>query len=206
MKTRHAGIRSAGVPPASISRSVASFLLVILMLLLIPATCRAEDKPAQPAQPVTVKYKLFGLFSHEREPDLRRVATGITEVTLTDFDYEKGEVTFTYDPIKFGRGAKPKELQDRIDNLLRSASNQTFAVKPMSTIPREKLQKVEIGVGVLDCKACGYGLYQMVFNVPGVEQAFANYKEGLVTAWIDPEKTDRTKIAALLKQREVRVK
>lgn len=71
--------------------------------------------------------------------------------------------------------------------------------------PREKLQFVEIRVVGLDCLACGLGAYEAVQNVEGVETATASFKTGLVTAWIDPEKTDRSKLEEALKQRGVEI-
>jgi hypothetical protein len=175
-------------------------MITITSLFLMAATAVAADDP------VTVKYRITGLFSPEREADLREAAKKMADVTLSAVDYEKSEVTFAYDPAKMQKGAKPEQVRSHIENLLRNASNHTFGLKPLSTIPREKLKRVEIAVGVLDCKACGFGLYSIVMGVPGVEQTFANYKEGIVTAWIDPEKTDREKVVDALKKREVRVK
>ena len=177
-------------------------LCLALLFSAVEANC-ADEKPAQP---VPVKYRITGLFSPDREADLREAAKDIADIALAEVDYANGEVTFTYDSTKILKGAKPDDVQKHIDNLLGNASNHTFGLKPLCKIPRDKLQRVEISVGVLDCKACGYGLYLAVSGVSGVEQATANYKEGLVTAWIDPEKTDRAKLIDMLKKREVRVK
>jgi hypothetical protein len=172
---------------------------VIVLASVLLAAAAADD-------PVSVKYRVTGLFAPEREADLREASKKMADAALAAVDYANAEVTFTYDPAKMPKNAKPEQIQSQIDNQLRNASNHTFALKPLSTVPREKLQKVEITVGCLDCKACGFGLYNIVMGVPGVEQTFVNYKEGIVTAWIDPEKTDRAKIVDLLKKREVRVK
>jgi hypothetical protein len=178
--------------------------LLPLAVMWIAAEARGADE--KPADPVSVKYRIVGLFSPERQEDLRQAAKKMVDVTLVDVDYAAGEVTLSYDPAKMLKGAKPEQVQNHLENLLKNASNHTFGLKPLCALPREKLQRVEIAVGVLDCKACGYGLYLAVMNVPGVEQALADYKQGLVTAWIDPEKTDRSKLVEALKKREVRLR
>jgi hypothetical protein len=173
-------------------------MTVLTLVSILLAAGAAED-------PVSVTYRVTGLFSPDREADLREAAKKVTDATLSSIDYPNGEVTWSYEPSKMPKNAKPEQVQNQIDTQLKNASNHTFSLKPRSTVPRDKLQKLEISVGVLDCKACGFGLYQIVMGVPGVELAFAQYKEGLVTAWIDPEKTDREKVVEALKKREVRV-
>ena len=37
-----------------------------------------------------------------------------------------------------------------------------------------------------DCKGCNFGLYRAIASIDGVERAVASFKEGYVTAWIDP--------------------
>lgn len=172
---------------------------ITLVSTLLMGAAAAED-------PVMVTYRITGLFSPDREADLREAAKKVEDAALTAVDYANAEVTFTYDPAKMPKGAKPEQVMSKLDNELRSASNHTFSLTPLSKVPHEKLQKIEIAVGVLDCKACGLGVYLIVMGVPGVERAFVNYKEGQVTAWIDPEKTDREKVVEALKKREVRVK
>ena len=58
----------------------------------------------------------------------------------------------------------------------------------------------------LDCKACSFAVYEMVYRLKGVEQATASFKEGKLTALIDPEKIDRSEIEMTLKQRGVQFK
>jgi hypothetical protein len=163
-----------------------------------------SDEAAQ--ESLTVRYRVIGLFSPEREADLREAAEKMADVTLTEVDYPRGEVVFTYDPGGILKGAKPEQVRTHLENSLKNASNHTFALKALSEIPREKLHRVEIAVGVLDCKACGYGLYLAVMNADGVEQAQVNVKKGMVTAWLNPEKIDRAQLVDLLKKREVRIR
>lgn len=160
----------------------------------------ADDKPAE----VSVKFKITGLFSPFRQDDLRE-ATGKMPDFKFAVDYENAEVTVTYDSSKVLKGAKPDHVLNTIDNQLKNASNHTFGLA-LPCANREKLKRIELHVGMLDCKACALGVYWMVSKVAGVEQATVGLKDGLVTAWIDPDKTNREALAAVLKSREVHVK
>src|SRR5437868_5830341 len=102
----------------------------------------------------TVKHQVTGLFMKEREQDLREAVEKIPEVKLVSIDFQNAEATFEYDPAKAFPGAKPEQVVQRLDNLLKSASNHTFGVKPLRSMPLEQLRLVEIPVAGLDCKAC----------------------------------------------------
>ena len=52
------------------------------------------------------------------------------------------------------------------------------------------------GLGPSDLAA-----YEAVANIDGVEQATASFKDGRVTALIDPTKTDRAKLEDALKKK-----
>ena len=58
----------------------------------------------------------------------------------------------------------------------------------------------------LDCKGCSYAAYLAVYKIEGVENATASFKEELVTAWIDPSKTDRATLEEALAKRDVTLK
>jgi copper chaperone CopZ len=103
-------------------------------------------------------------------------------------------------------GAKPEQYVERLDQKLRQTSQGTFGAKPPSTLPREKLQFLEIGVLGLDCHACSLAAYEAVAKLPGVEQATASFRDGLVTAWIDPAQTSREKLEEALKQKGAELK
>jgi hypothetical protein len=45
--------------------------------------------------------------------------------------------------------------------------------------------------------------YEAIYRMEGVEQATADFKKGLVTAWIDPAKVDPAKLEAALRSRGV---
>ena len=163
----------------------------------------ADEKPAAPA-PVVLK--VTGLFDGKREGELRQVLEDVPGVELVSVDYEHGEGTFRFDRTKAFPDAKPQDTITRFNEKLRSVSMGTFGVKPLSSTPHEKLQRVEIPIIGLDCRACSLAAYEAVAKLDGVEQATASFHDGLVTALIDPEKTDRSKLEAALKEKRVQLR
>ena len=99
----------------------------------------------------------------------------------------------------------PEAITRRLEDLLRAASNGTFTLVPLSTLPADKLQKIEIQCGLLDCKGCRYGAYIAIAKLDGVDHATVN-ENALLTAWIDPAKTNREALKAALKKGHVELK
>jgi copper chaperone CopZ len=154
----------------------------------------------------TFKHQLTGLCMKEREPDLREAVEKIPNVKLVSIDFANAEATFEYDPAKAFPGVKPEQIVQRFDMLLRQASGHTLGIKPLRTVPLEKLRLIDIPVGGLDCKACSLAAYEAIYKLDGVERATASFREGRVTALIDPERIDRARLEAALKKRGVQVK
>ncbi|MBL8798414.1 MAG: hypothetical protein JNM56_31250 [Planctomycetia bacterium] len=175
----------------------------LLGLLLAVTTSSADEKP--PAVK-TAKHQVTGLFMKEREQDLREIIEQLPQIKLGSIDYAHAEAVFEYEPAKAFPGAKPEQIVERFDNLLRGASKSTFGIKPLRTMPLDKLQRVEIPIAGLDCKACCLAAYESVYKLPGVESATASFRDGLLTALIDPEKTDRAKLEEALKKRGISLK
>jgi copper chaperone CopZ len=175
----------------------------LFCLLLTAVAAKAGDKGEAPRP---VKHQVTGLFATDREQDLREAVEKIPHVKLVSIDFKNAEATFEFDPAKVFPGARPEEVIQRFDNLLRSASNHTFGIKPLRSVPFEKLRLIEIPVVGLDCKACCLAAYEAVYKLDGVERATASFREGRVTALIDPEKTDRAKLEDALKKRGVELK
>jgi copper chaperone CopZ len=181
--------------------------LFSLSLLFAAVPTAAEDQP-KPVQPV--KHRVTGLFSPDRQDDLRLlVQEKLPNIKLVSIDYENSEATFEYDADKLFDKPKPEQIIERFDNLLRTHSVSTFGIKPLCTIPKDKLTRIEIPVVGLDCKGCCLGAYDAISRVEGVERATASFKEGLVTAVIDPTKTNRmaleealTKVGVQLAQKK----
>lgn len=182
-------------------RSPLSRPLIFLSVMIL---CSMILSPSARAEPI--KHQITGLFMKEREADLRAALEKVPDVRLVNVDYASAEATFDYDPAKLFPGAKPEQRLQRFDNLLRTASNHTFGVKPLRTTPLDKLQRIEIPVAGCHCKACSLAAYEAIYRIEGVERAMASFREGLVTALIDPTRTDRAKLVEALKKRRVDVK
>ncbi len=176
-------------------------IFAIFCLFIVPITVAADDKPDE-LKPV--KHRVTGLFSPDREADLKKVfAEKISEVKLVSIDFKNSEASFVYDADLLFNKPKPEQLIERFDNLLRTHTLGTFGIRETCKTSREKLAFVEIGVVGLDCKGCCLAVYESIYKIDGVEQATASFKEGLVTAWIDPQKTDRVALEDTLKKRGV---
>ena len=162
---------------------------------------------AEPAEFVnTVRHQITGLFSPDRQQDLREAMMAIPEITLLKIDYDRSEATFKYDAAKvFPNAKQPGQAVKHFNDLLRRVSRTTFGVKPLCSVPREKLQRIEIAVVGLDCKGCSYAAYSAIYQLDGVEQATASFKDGLVTAWIHPDQTSRAKLEEALEARKVKL-
>jgi copper chaperone CopZ len=173
----------------------------ILLLL-----CCTVFGPLAPAADQTVTHRITGLFMPTREADLRSALETMPGIEMVRLHFDYAEATFTYDPAKAFPGAKPADIIKRFDEKLRSASRHTLGVQPLTTTPKNKLKRIEIPVAGLDCKACCLAAYECIYKLEGVEQATASFKEGRVTALIDPEKTNRATLESALKGRSVTVK
>ena len=103
------------------------------------------------------------------------------------------------------KGVKPDKIVESFDQKVRAASNYTLGIQPLCPTPREQLTRIEIPVVGLDCKACCLAAYEAIFKIDGVAQATASFKEGRITALIDPAKTDRAALEAALKKKNVKL-
>jgi len=168
-------------------------------LLAVTAASGADE-------PQRVRHQITGLFSPDRVTDLRETFQRLPDVKLIDVDYDNAEATVEYVPAKAFPGARPEEIVRRFDERLRSVSFGTFGVKPLRSVPKEKLRRVEIEVVGLDCKGCSLAAYESIYKLEGVELATASFREGRVTALIDPDKTDRARLEEALTKRGVRLK
>ena len=155
---------------------------------------------------VPVTHRVTGLYAPEREADLREAVKGMSGVELVRVDLERGEAVFAYDPAVLFKGVKEKDRLQRFDQLLRQASRHTFGARPPLAVPWEKLVTVEIPVTGLDCPGCDLAAYESISKIDGVEQATARFREGRVTARIDPDRTSREALVEALKKRRVGVK
>lgn len=157
------------------------------------------------AQADEITLRVTGLFSKEREKDLREAVEKNERLQIKKIDFETAKITFTFErgDEPFKPDAKPETIRSAIDSRLKGASNHTFSALIPSAIPKEKLKHIEIAVIGLDCKACSYAAYRAIFQIEGVARATASFREGKVSALIDPKKTDRTVLKEALKKRGV---
>jgi copper chaperone CopZ len=177
---------------------------VLCALSLAPPLLHAEEQ--------TGTYRLIGLSAAEREADLREVLAKVPEVKFVSLDAAKAEVTLRFDAEKIFQPAKSKQppaadkVLARLDQLIGTASTRTFSLAERSTVPADKLTKVEILIGVLDCKGCRYAAYQAVAKLDGVERATVSTTPSAVIAWIDATKTKREALEEALKKARVELK
>ncbi|MGY8769137.1 MAG: heavy-metal-associated domain-containing protein [Pirellulales bacterium] len=161
--------------------------------------CNADES-------TSVKHQVTGLFSKERIDDLKMVfRTKVPEIKLSQINYDTAEITVEYDSTQALPNISAEEALKRLDQLVRTASNNTFGVKPLCATPREKLKLIKIPVAGLDCKACALAAYESVYRVEGVEQATVSFKKGLVTAWIQPHKISRLNLEEALRKKGVKL-
>jgi hypothetical protein len=155
----------------------------------------------------TKEFAIVGLFSADREQDLRTVMADIPEVQLLSVDYERARATFSYDVTSLFE-QKPKkpptatEVEQRINALLTRASTNTFSLKLTPAVPREKLSRIELNIGILDCKGCQYAAYLAVTKAPGVERATVA-SDGKLVAMVETAKADEAAITAALKKANI---
>jgi hypothetical protein len=189
-----------------INRIKSRFSAVLLgtILCILSASLHAEEQTSQ--------YRIIGLFSPDRQKDLRDVMEDLPEMKLVSLDYDNALVTLRYDVKEIFPEFNPKkppldiQIEERLDKLLLKASDGTFGLKPLSSVPKEKQTKLDIDIGILDCKGCRYGAYLAVIKLPGVEQAVVRTDPSIVTAWIDPAKADRASLEAGLTKARVELK
>ncbi|MEA3210708.1 MAG: hypothetical protein QOE70_3765 [Chthoniobacter sp.] len=172
-------------------------LAVAVALLVVAFPACADEQ--------TSRHAITGLFSPDRETDLRTLVEKIPGLKLVSIDFDNAEAAFNYDPAQLFPGAKPEQVAELLDKMLKEASRATFGIKPLSTKPRDQLTLVEIPVVGLDCKACGLAAYEAIAKIDGVERATASFKDGLVTARIDPAKTNRAALEEALKKKNVKL-
>ncbi|HSU66356.1 MAG TPA: hypothetical protein VLJ39_05775 [Tepidisphaeraceae bacterium] len=179
-------------------------------LIVMIATMLCASTFSRAAAEKTSQYSVFGLFSPDREQDLKDVLENIPEMKLVSLDYEHARATFSYDLEVLFPGYNPKhppkdtEIEQHLNNLLTKESQGTFRLRPVSATPADKLEKIEIQIGILDCKGCRYAAYQALEKVEGVDHATVT-KDNIVRAWIDPAKTGKEALQAALKKARVAI-
>lgn len=176
---------------------------VPLVLLVGAVIAGQAEEPA--AEPAPVKHRITGLFSPDRQADLREVVATLPEIKLVSIDFDRAEAAFVYDAKKAFPGAKPEQIVERLDNLLRTNSYSTFGAAPLATAPKEQWTRIEVPVAGLDCKGCCLAAYEAVYKLDGVVQATASFKDGRVVAQVAGTKTDRAALEEALQKKGIEV-
>ena len=163
----------------------------------------ASDLHAAPA--VEISRRVVGLFEPSRVDDLKEVVPTLPGVELVRVDFNSSVAAWRLDPalVMTNYNAKKppteEQLAQRLDSLLGAASTRTFALKPLAGLPADKTTTVELRTHILDCRGCRYAVYNSIAKLEGVESATVG-KDGLITARIDPAKTDQKTLDAALKK------
>lgn len=182
-------------------------LTFIRLVFLFAAFCAAMMSTlladAEETAKATGTFRVYGLFAPDREADLRQLMQQLPDIELVSVSFERGEATFAYDIKKVFGAPTPEQIPERLNNLLRGASHGTFGVKPLSKTSQDKLERLEIAVYGLDCKACSFACYKILEETDGVEYAAASFKQQKAVVLIDPAKTSREALQKRLKEREV---
>jgi hypothetical protein len=210
----HPTTKPPSCPPRPCCAGAVALLPLLLVAgVLVSGSLHAQDPVKEhdrdPAKDLgkgsAIAVRVTGLFSPDRVDDLRETMKQLPDVRLIAVDYPTAQATFNVSSSEPFINAKPEQIPERLDNLLRSVSRSTFGIRPLCEIPRDKLSVVEIAVAGLDCKGCCLGAYEAIYRIEGVEQATASFKEGRVTAWIDGDKTNRMALEEALKKRGVQL-
>jgi hypothetical protein len=172
------------------------------VLLLSIAGVRAEEQ--------TSTYHLGGLFEPSRVDEFRKLLTDeAPELKVENLDFAKAEVTLRYELASlFSDGKVPKgftaeKLREKIDQTIRGKSKGTFQVTWPSSVTPDQQTRVDIKIGMLDCRGCRFGVYQIVAKIDGVDRATVTSDTHVLTVWIDPAKTNREALEAALKKSQV---
>lgn len=178
----------------------ASFAL--LFAVLLPSAIVADEKQPK-AERIT--YRVVGLFSPDREKDLRVVFDELPDFKILAVNFEDAEIDLEFSPAKLFPGQKPERVVELVDQKLRTATRGTFGVKARRTISKDKLLQIVVPAAGLDCKACCLAAYEAIAGIDGVWQATASFKEGQITARIDPAKTNQNTLVEALKKKGVAI-
>ncbi len=190
----------------SCSKRSTKYLVAFVVLFSGLASVQGEPAQTKPKEVVKIRLQITGFFSPDREADFRKLCAEQTRVKLIDVKFKEAEAEFEFVPADTWPDYKPDNGIQLFNNYLNGISRGTFGAKPLCQIPKDKLKLIDINVEGLDCKGCSFAAYQMIFRLPGVEQATASFKSGKVTALVDPQKIDRSALETALKKGGVTIK
>ena len=159
----------------------------------------------QAAPTVELSRRVNGLFELSRVDDLRAVVPTLPGVEWVSLDFASTVVVLRVDPAQLTGSYDTKHLPSdeqlarRLDEQLASASNRTFSLKPLASVPAFPAVVIEIKTGLLDCRGCRYAVYNGVSRLDGLESATVTI-DGRLIARIDPAKLDQKALLTALKK------
>ncbi len=177
-----------------------AYPIVCLFVFLAAGTTRMR------AGEETVTYRVVGLSHPEREEDLRRTVAAVPGVILEGLDFGRAEITLRCDAAQLMPGAQegervpPEKMLEVIGKRVSEVSSGTFRVTSRWEGDEDSLERMEVPVGLLDCKACRYAVYLAAAKIEGVARAVVDSERGVLVAWIDPERTGRGALVEALKR------
>jgi copper chaperone CopZ len=167
------------------------------------AACAVAAEPARTPERLTVR--VLGLFSPARLAVLRAAFAELPELKLRALDFAEAEMTVEFVPGKAFPGAKPEQFVPRLNERIRHLTHHTLGVAPRFDVPRDKLTVLVIPVAGCDCPGCNLAAVEAIDKLEGVERVTCSFKDGKLTARIDPSKVSREALEEALKNRHVTV-
>lgn len=184
--------------------NILSTSIAILLALGFSSSVRAEEQ--------TMNVRVIGISDASRIEDFHKTIKNTPEIQIVSLDSDKAIATLRYDvptllakPKPRPDDMTPEKILKQMDTLIGKASNRTFSVTKPTGIAEDKLRKIAINVGVLDCKGCRYGAYIAIANLEGVERATVNSDSRILTVWIDPAQTNQLALETALKKARVEI-
>lgn len=162
------------------------------------------------AQEQTATVRIIGISDPARVEDFRTAIRAVPELGLVSLDGDKASAVLKYEvsaiitkPKAKEEDLTPPKVLAQIDNLIGKASVRTFSLTAPTGVAEDTLAKVEFKIGTLDCKGCRYGAYIAIAKLDGVERATVDPATRILTAWLDPAKTNKEAIEAALKKARI---
>lgn len=152
----------------------------------------------------SVSLRVLGLFIPERVDAFRELIDSIPDVSVLDVRFDTAECTIRYatDSPLF-RQATADQIVERMAERVRRESRGLFTVRAPGSVPHGELDRIELAIQGLHCKACSLAVHDILVRIDGVEHATASFADGRAIAWIDSSKTSRKVLEETLEQRRV---
>ena len=172
----------------------------VLVIVVAALVSSGAQSPKRQQAGGGIRLTVLGLYSPERVPVFRDAVARLPGVRVLDLDPDTAQATVAVAPTGELRNAPPREVAERLNVAMRKATHAQFGFRLPPQVPSDRLRRVEIRVQGIHCEACNLGIYESFMRVPGVAHATASLRDGVVTALIDPSKTDRKKLVELLQK------